>query len=142
MNIVKIQISHSQRGMIYGLAKDLGIDNAALHEYMLAWADVSSLKSDVCSRSQAIIIIDCLNKLKNPAKKIGNRGTITDKQIDAIEKIKGSYAWSDSRLLGFIKHTLSVDELESVESIDHIQASRVITGLKKMGYTKKDLTKK
>lgn len=136
MNIVKIPISNQQRGMIYGLARDLGIDNASLHDFALDWARVRSLKSDVCSSAQANIIIECLEKMKGSDKNI-KRGTITDNQINAIKAIKRSYKWGDERLNGFILHTLGIDELESLESMNHKQASRVITGLKQMSYAKK-----
>jgi len=134
MEEVKININHGQRAMIYGMAKDLGFDNDRLHELMAEWAGVTSLKGDACTQRQASIIIDCLKKIKSPeAKK--ERGTITDNQINAILGICSSYKWKRSRLLGFAAHTLKIDSIDSVDELNHDQASILIIGLKRMKYT-------
>lgn len=135
MNLINIPISNEQRGMIFGLAKDLNIDNDALHDYMFVWAKVSSLKADSCSKASANIIIECLQKMSGTAKeenKPRKPGDATPKQLAAISSIAADKGWNASQLSGFIKHTVGKTDPEDLKMNE---ASQVITGLKKLSKT-------
>lgn len=141
MKLIINKINSKQRGMIFGLAKTLGISNEDLHDYMLDWAGTKSLQTESCTSAQANKIIEALQNLAkstgkpaeiNPAGKVRKPGDATENQINAINGIAYSYGWNESRLAGFMQHTLGKTDLSGLKVRE---ASRLISGLKNMKYT-------
>lgn len=147
MKIIQSNINPKQRGMIFGLAKTLGISNDELHDYMQAWAGTKSLQTESCTSAQANKIIEALQNIENsrlpltkgecPKGEGVNRkpGDATENQINAIKGIAHSYGWSETRLAGFMQHTLGKTDLSGLKVRE---ASRLISGLKNMKYTAKN----
>lgn len=135
LNLVKTQISHDQRKKIFALAKDNGITNDQLHDYMVAWSGTSSLAQDNCTSAQANKIIEALQKMQDPSGKVTRQrkaGDATEKQVNAIKMIAHDMGWNDAQLNGFIKHTVAK---QSIEDLKVSEATQVITGLKMLAKT-------
>jgi len=117
--------------MIFALSKQAHMNNEELHHYIKEWADVSSLAGDSCSSSQANKIIANIESIINIRKaSVSNRkGTITEKQINAIKTLQRILKWHDGRINGFISHTTGDSCIEGLKVKD---ASKVIIGLRKM----------
>lgn len=117
--------------MIFALCKLAHINNEELHHYMTEWTGVTSLSGDSCSSSQAINIIANIESIINIRKaSVSNRkGTITEKQINAIKTLQRILKWHDGRINGFISHTTGDSCIEDLKVKD---ASKVIVGLRKM----------
>lgn len=129
MNAIKSNITHDQRKKIFTLSRQAHLSNEELHYYMKEWAEVSSLAEGCCNNSQAHKIINSLESVLNIRKiKVdGTKGTITEKQVNAIKTIQRLLKWHDGRINGFIAHTVGNDSIESLSVTD---ASKVITGLR------------
>ena len=123
--------------MIFGLAKKANISNEQLHEFMFDWCSCVSLKSTKCTKDQANIIIESLQRIINNfskpevPEKIDSSDTLTTRQHIAILTIAKQINWNQKRIIGFAKHTLRLNELKQIEDLSPSQASQVITGLKK-----------
>ncbi len=131
-----ISISHDQRKKIYALAKSAGLSNEQLHEYILDWAGTNSLSSS-CESFQADKIIQALEKIVSPylipfrPAKQGDEASY--QQLTRLAELQKELGWSDARITGFIKHTAKVN---TIGELSVAGATKVITGLKKMSYTK------
>jgi hypothetical protein len=147
MELLKTYISHDQRKKIFKLAKLAGIKSEELHCYLPGWAGTSSLSSEKCTSHQAHVIIEALEKacrlkgivLNAPLLRGGEReagvGCLTAKQFAALSAIQSDLGWNDHRIIGFAHHTIG-RFINSVDDLTPSEASKVITGLKRMGYTK------
>lgn len=129
MNAIKSNITHDQRKKIFTLSRQAHLNNEELHFYMKEWADVSSLADGCCNNSQAHKIINSLEGVLNirKVKVEGAKGTITEKQVNAIKTIQRILKWHDGRINGFIAHTVGNGTIDSLSVTD---ASKVITGLR------------
>lgn len=129
MNAVKTNITHDQRKKIFSLSRLAHLSNEELHFYMKEWAEVSSLADGCCNNSQAHKIINSLESVLNirKVKTEGAKGTLTEKQVNAIKTIQRILKWHDGRINGFIEHTVGKENIESLSVSD---ASKVITGLR------------
>jgi len=137
-----ISISHDQRKKIYALVKSAGLSNEQLHEYIVDWAGTNSLSSTKCSLDQADKIIKALQKITGdnihtfrPSRESGNQqgDEATYEQLTCIAELQKSLGWNDARISGFIRHTAKVN---TIGELTVALATKVITGLKKMEYTK------
>ena len=136
MNAIKTipEISHEQRKKIFALSRQAGMSSEDLHSHMEEWTGVNSLSKGFCNIQQANKIIFALQKIVNaptqsyiPTRK--RKGTLTDKQFNAIRAIKRSLGWNDARVSGFAKHTVDNSD---IEDLSVKEASKLITGLKRM----------
>lgn len=125
------EIQHEQRKLIFALSREANMSNEILHQYMISWADVNSLREDKCTFHQANKIIEALRKCIKKRKSFGNAkaGGATEKQINAIKTIQRILGWNDGRINGFIEHTVYK---RAVEDLTVPEASKVIIGLRKM----------
>lgn len=125
------EIQHEQRKRIFALSREANISNDILHQYIISWAGVSSLREDKCTFHQANKIIEALSKCIKKRKSSGNAkaGGATEKQINAIKTIQRLLGWNDGRISGFIGHTVFK---RAVEDLTVPEASKVIIGLRKM----------
>lgn len=125
------EIQHEQRKRIFALSREANISNDILHQYMISWAGVSSLREDKCTFHQANKIIEALSKCVKKRKSSGSAkaGGATEKQINAIKTIQRILGWNDGRINGFIEHTAYK---RGMEYLTVPEASKVIIGLRKM----------
>lgn len=129
------KISHEQRKKIFALSHQAGISNDDLHENMLEWAGAESLSGDLCTGIQAAKIISALQKIVSrpvtsyTPQSSSRTGSLTDKQLNAINAIKRALGWNDARVSGFSKHT--VDKYE-ISDLSVREAFKLITGLRRM----------
>lgn len=146
MKLLKTQISHDQRKKIFKLANLAGLSNDELHCCLPEWAGCNSLASANCFSFQADIIIKALENIcrkkgvviNAPLPRGGDgvgSGKLTARQLNAINTIQSELGWDDKRLSGFIAHTTGRDTA-CIDDLSPAEASKVITGLKRMGYTK------
>lgn len=123
-----ILISYSQLKMIHKLAKEQGMDNDLLHEYVYAQTKARSLRQ--LTKAQAITLIDKLSG------KGGGQGMMTYKQGAYIQALARQLGWIDQtgatdqdRLGGFIRERFKAD---SIKWLTASTASKVIEALKAM----------
>lgn len=92
-----LEIQNEQRKRIFALSREANISNDILHQYMISWAGVSSLREDKCTFHQANKIIEALSKCVKKRKSSGNAkaGGATEKQINAIKTIQRILGWND-----------------------------------------------
>lgn len=120
-------VNTAQLRMIYGLAKQAGMDNDTLHDFAHTLHRVESLKD--LSKSQASRFIDNL-KLKANYKPVPQSADrLTSKQKGKIFALARDMGWTDNpkRLRGFVEARVGVSDINFLSAQE---AGLVIEALK------------
>lgn len=124
------ELTKPQNRKIWVMAKELGLDNDLLHEFI---GNITHKKSiSALTTAEAIKVIDAMEKqIKGNHKRTSPPNRVSKEQLWKMNKLAKELGWEDNakRLLGFVKKYAKVERLEWLTSA---QAWRIIEGLKKL----------
>ena len=113
-------MTEKQRKLLFVLAKQKGMDNELLHNYVEAQTGKQSITE--VTTQEAKILLDSLQEKKQTAK-----GRITAKQLKYIKGLCQCLGWEEKGLNQFIEKQYGISNINWLTSK---QAAKVIESLK------------
>ena len=113
-------MTEKQRKLLFVLAKQRGMDNELLHNYIETQTGKQSITE--VTTQEAKILIDGLQEKKQTAK-----GYITEKQLKYVKGLCQCLSWEEKALRQFIEKQYGISNVNWLTSK---QAAKLIEGLK------------